>query len=56
MRQEERNNPKYAFLFDQALPAYHYFKMLQDSRYKPPPPLEFDDEVSIVHDLMTSLG
>lgn len=29
----------------QQLPAYHYYRMLKDRHYKPPPPLQFEDEV-----------
>ncbi|KAK4054169.1 hypothetical protein OIV83_001195 [Microbotryomycetes sp. JL201] len=38
LREKERANPKFEFLRNPKLPSYHYFKMLLDSRYEPPPP------------------
>ncbi|ORY89718.1 hypothetical protein BCR35DRAFT_157196 [Leucosporidium creatinivorum] len=44
IRVKERENPKFGFLFDEKLPSYHYFKMLLDSRYRPPSTVSFVDE------------
>ncbi|KAM0789547.1 hypothetical protein ACM66B_000360 [Microbotryomycetes sp. NB124-2] len=44
LREKESRNPKFEFLRNSKLPSYHYFKMLLDSRYEPPLPVEFADE------------
>ncbi|GAA5980839.1 hypothetical protein JCM11641_004738 [Rhodosporidiobolus odoratus] len=46
LRDKEENNPRFAFLKDEALPSYHYFRMLIDPAYDPPQNATFDDEGS----------
>ncbi|GAA5935501.1 uncharacterized protein JCM15063_001056 [Sporobolomyces koalae] len=44
LREKEKNNKKFAFLQDQQLPSYHFFKMLLDRDYEPPATASFRDE------------
>ncbi|RSH95364.1 hypothetical protein EHS25_000451 [Saitozyma podzolica] len=46
LRQREKDNPKFAFLFNEELPEYHLYKYSVNSRYRfpTPPPDAFDDE------------
>ncbi|GAA6060745.1 hypothetical protein JCM10212_003789 [Sporobolomyces blumeae] len=52
LREREKANPKFGFLFDQGLPSFHYFKMLIDRDYEPPARATFDDEGN--HDMYSS--
>nr|XP_019009713.1 U2-associated protein SR140 [Kwoniella pini CBS 10737]OCF48494.1 U2-associated protein SR140 [Kwoniella pini CBS 10737] len=46
LRKKERENPKFAFLFNEDLPEYHLYQSSIDSRYRipTPPPDDFADE------------
>ncbi|BGP00344.1 U2-associated protein SR140 [Rhodotorula toruloides] len=44
LRDKERENPKFAFLRDDKLPSFHYFRMLVDPDYAPPLVASFEDE------------
>ncbi|GAA5835915.1 hypothetical protein JCM11251_006601 [Rhodosporidiobolus azoricus] len=46
LRDKERENPRFAFLVNEALPSYHYFRMLIDPSYEPPQVATFEDEGS----------
>ena len=47
LRERERSNPRYAFLFNEKLAGYHLYQSTLDSRYRvpTPPPEDFDDNV-----------
>nr|XP_018259054.1 U2-associated protein SR140 [Kwoniella dejecticola CBS 10117]OBR81212.1 U2-associated protein SR140 [Kwoniella dejecticola CBS 10117] len=46
LRKKEKENPKFAFLFNEDLPEYHLYQLSIDSRYRipTPPPDDFADE------------
>ncbi|GAA6051080.1 hypothetical protein JCM3770_004702 [Rhodotorula araucariae] len=44
LREKEAANARFAFLRDETLPSYHYFRMLVDPTYEPPVVASFDDE------------
>ncbi|WWD21045.1 hypothetical protein CI109_105526 [Kwoniella shandongensis] len=46
LRKKEKENPKFAFLFNEDLPDYHLYQLSLNSRYRipTPPPEDFDDE------------
>ncbi|BGO92275.1 hypothetical protein NBRC10512v2_004539 [Rhodotorula toruloides] len=44
LRDKERENHKFAFLRDDKLPSFHYFRMLVDPDYAPPLVASFEDE------------
>ncbi|GAA5948548.1 hypothetical protein JCM10213_003898 [Rhodosporidiobolus nylandii] len=47
LREREKDNLRFAFLRDEALPSYHYFRMLIDPGYDPPQKVAaFEDEGS----------
>ncbi|BGP49087.1 hypothetical protein JCM10450v2_004966 [Rhodotorula kratochvilovae] len=44
LREKEAANARFAFLRDEKLPSYHYFRMLVDPTYEPPVVVSFDDD------------
>ncbi|WWC91325.1 uncharacterized protein L201_006268 [Kwoniella dendrophila CBS 6074] len=46
LKKKEKENPKFAFLFNEDLPEYHLYQLSIDSRYRipTPPPDDFADE------------
>ncbi|GAA5852217.1 hypothetical protein JCM9279_006936 [Rhodotorula babjevae] len=44
LKEKEGDNARFAFLRDDKLPSYHYFRMLVDPTYEPPLVASFDDE------------
>ncbi|GAA5965537.1 hypothetical protein JCM21900_004153 [Sporobolomyces salmonicolor] len=44
LREREKENKRFAFLRDESLPSYHYFRMLVDPNYEPPSKAKFEDE------------
>ncbi|TNY18596.1 hypothetical protein DMC30DRAFT_380285 [Rhodotorula diobovata] len=47
LKERERDNMRFAFLRDDKVRSYHYFKMLIDPSYEPPLVAQFDDEVRL---------